>query len=204
VLLFQLDDLGAAAVQSMKPAAFLILTTSQGNHQAWLAVEGWSDIADFGWRLKKAAGADPSASGATRVAGTVNFKRKYEPDFPTVIVLEARAGGIVRAQSLDALGLVAAADDPVREISAQFRHAGDKWPSYEGCVEGAPPAHNNSDQRDISRADFTWCVIAADWGNAAPNIAGRLMQLSTKAKENGEAYATLTAQRAVAVVRARR
>ena len=34
----QLDDLGGSGVERVRRAAFLILTTSAGNHQAWVAV----------------------------------------------------------------------------------------------------------------------------------------------------------------------
>ena len=44
---------------------------------------------DFARRLRKGTGADPTASGATRVAGSLNFKDKYAPDFPRVAI---RAG----------------------------------------------------------------------------------------------------------------
>jgi hypothetical protein len=75
-VLVQLDDLKtAAAPAKVKPVAFLALHTSPGNHQAWIAVSDPGD-ADFARRLKKGAGADPTASGATRVAGSVNFKDK--------------------------------------------------------------------------------------------------------------------------------
>jgi hypothetical protein len=63
---------------------------------------------DFSRRLRKGSGADASASGATRVSGTVNYKRKYEPDFPTVAILQAFPGRIVTPQQLHVLGLVAA------------------------------------------------------------------------------------------------
>ena len=56
---------------------------------------------------RKGAGADPTASGATRVAGTAIFKRKYEPDFPIVAIAAAQPGLIVTGSQLEALGLVA-------------------------------------------------------------------------------------------------
>lgn len=97
--LVQLDDLGAAALHRLESVAFLTLCTSPGNHQAWVAVQLTSmssantEVAkDLARRLRKGTGADLSASGATRVAGTVNYKRKYEPDFPTVAVLSAFPG----------------------------------------------------------------------------------------------------------------
>ena len=191
-LLIQLDDLDATALARVASAAFLVLATSPGNHQAWVAVEG-SD-ADLDRRVKKAAGADPSASGATRIAGSVNYKRKYDPNFPTVaIVRSARVGGVTVAE-LDAMGLVATA--PARASRVRPLVNTRAWPSYERCLAGAPLARTG--RHDSFRADFTWCLIAADWGHSAEDIAARLLQVSDKAQKNGEAYATLTAQRAAA------
>jgi hypothetical protein len=51
---------------------------------------------------------------------------------------------------------------------------------------------------DISRADFIWALMAARRGHGAEAIAERLMEKSSKAKENGEPYARITAQNAVA------
>jgi hypothetical protein len=64
--------------KALGEAAFLTLTTSPGNHQAWVAVsdiKNDEDAKDFSRRLRKGMGADKTASGATRVAGTVNYKR---------------------------------------------------------------------------------------------------------------------------------
>ena len=58
--------------------------------------------------LAERAGADPTASGATRVAGTANFKAKYAPEFPIVPIAAAELGRIVSRGQLAALGLVAA------------------------------------------------------------------------------------------------
>jgi hypothetical protein len=54
------------------PLAFMIIQTSPGNHQGWLAVEGANP--DLVRGLRKGAGADQTASGTTRVAGTQNFR----------------------------------------------------------------------------------------------------------------------------------
>jgi hypothetical protein len=78
---------GSAGPTRLGEAAFLLLETSPGNHQAWVAVSGLNtpeEAKDSSRRLRKGTGADHSASGATRVAGTSNYKRKYEPNFPTV------------------------------------------------------------------------------------------------------------------------
>src|SRR5208337_2995242 len=96
--LVQLDDLDQVALSRVGDAAFLTIQTSPGNHQAWVGVSGLDDTQgakDFARRLRKGVGADPSASGATRVAGTTNYKRKYEPSFPTVTILQALPGRVM-------------------------------------------------------------------------------------------------------------
>src|ERR1700677_4623542 len=91
VAFIQLDDLTAAALTRLAPAVFLTLETSPGNFQAWVAMKGEDDN-DFGRRLRKGTGADATASGATRVAGSLNFKDKYAPNFPRVAVRQVNAG----------------------------------------------------------------------------------------------------------------
>ena len=101
--LVQLDDLDQAGLSRVGEAAFLTLQTSPGNHQAWIAVSGLdnaADAKDFARRLRKGAGADPTASGATRVAGTTNYKRKYEPDFPPLLSLLLPPAVLPRLPSL--------------------------------------------------------------------------------------------------------
>ena len=80
----QLDDLKADMLARLAPAVFLILKTSPANFQAWVAMSGAEDK-DFARRLRKGTGADATASGATRVAGSLNFKDKYAPNFPRVV-----------------------------------------------------------------------------------------------------------------------
>jgi hypothetical protein len=198
--LVQLDDLDGAALERLKDVAFLTLATSPGNHQAWVAFSGVApaDARDLGRRLRKGTGADLSASGATRVAGTVNYKRKYEPEFPTVTVVSATPGRMVTLQTLVQLGLLARPEVVARATPLRVSPSGERrWPDYQRCVNGAPLNHGKSSP-DISRADFFWCLMAAQRGWGEEEIAARLMELSAKARENGEAYARLTAQNATA------
>ena len=102
----QLDDLNAEKLAPLAPAVFLTLETSPGNFQAWVALKGVEDP-DFARRLRKGTGADATASGATRVAGSLNFKDKYAPVFPRVAIRHAQAGRMARAAELQSLGLVA-------------------------------------------------------------------------------------------------
>src|SRR5579871_1025442 len=201
----QLDDLKKDALQRVESVSFLGLETSPGNYQAWVAMPACdAGGEDFARRLRKGAGADPTASGATRIAGSLNFKDKYAPDFPRVEIAASVPGLRVSKDQLAALGLVAAPErrepNPVR---VSLRNASvKKWPSYTRCLQGAPPNHGGT-APDVSRADFTWCMTAIDWGWGIEETAARLMELSTKAKENGEKYTLLTAQNAAAAVERR-
>ena len=156
--LVQLDDLSEAVLERVRSAAFLILATSAGNHQAWVAVPECGP--EFTRRLRQGSGADPSASGATRIAGSLNFKRKYAPDFPSVSIVQAALKRTATCAELEALGLVAAASSklplPSRRVSPQSQVK--PWPNYERCLRNAPLAHN-SDKPDVSRADFTFCLL---------------------------------------------
>ena len=198
VELMQLDDLSGARLERLWAVAFLILATSEGNHQAWIAVPGGD--ASLGRRLRQASGADPSASGATRVAGSVNFKRKYAPDFPTVCILQATPHRTVTEAELEALDLVAGPE--AMALSQRRRASGRRakqWPSYERCLQNAPCARD-SDRPDVSRADFTFCLLAIDWGWSVAATCQRLLEKSSKARENGPAYACRTVERAAAVI----
>ncbi|HKV54717.1 MAG TPA: hypothetical protein VJN94_08735 [Candidatus Binataceae bacterium] len=50
----------------------------------------------------------------------------------------------------------------------------------------------------MSRADFTWCRTALAWGFSVDEVAERLMEESSKAREagQGERYARSTAENA--------
>lgn len=196
--LVQLDDLDRAALQRVRSARFLILRTSPGNHQAWVAVR--DGVPDFARELRRGTGADRSASGAARCAGSINFKRKYAPDFPAVTLVQASPQCCPTRAELRALGLVADSDPPLTaplRVSSGGRALA--WPSYERCVANAPPAHGQ-DRPDISRADFTFCLLAIDWGWDVEQVTQRLLLLSRKARQNGEAYARRTAEAAAAAL----
>jgi hypothetical protein len=213
----QLDDLDAAKLSRVGEAAFLTLETSPGNHQAWVAVSGLTtpeEAKDFARRLRKGAGADHSASGATRVAGTANYKRKYEPDFPTVRINSTAPGRTVTKEQLEAMGLVAAPEPeittpafttrtPQGRIGQQSSTRAKVWPDYARSLAGAPPSRDGSGP-DRSMADFTWCMTAIDWGWSIEDTAQKLPEVSEKAHERvqlrDEGYPLITAQNAAAAV----
>ena len=201
VSFIQLDDLAAEQLARLAPAVFLILETSPGNFQAWLALAGREDK-EFARRVRRGTGADATASGATRVAGSLNFKDKYAPAYPRVAIREARAGHRTTATQLDELGLVAPAEDFAALPPA--RTGGNRtWPSYAHALDGAP-VDSEGLGPDRSRADFVWCMTAITWGFGVDATAERLIEESSKARANGKSYAEQTARNAALAVERRR
>jgi hypothetical protein len=202
VQFLQLDDLDTVRLQRVTPAAFLAIETSPENFQAWVAIPAGSADGKFARQLRKGTGADLTASGATRVAGSRNFKAKYAPEFPMVRMVHRADGLTVTPAQLDSLTLVAAPERyqaPAR-VSTGRRTTGAKaWPSYDYCLSRAE-AKNDGSGPDISRVDFTWCLTALDWGWGTEATAAQLLELSDKAKADGSAYAELTVQRAAAAL----
>jgi hypothetical protein len=205
VTFLQLDDLAADPLARLAPAVFLTLETSPGNYPAWLALPGRDDK-DFARRVRRGTGADATASGATRVAGSVNFKEKYAPNYPRVAIHDERGGGVTSPTELMQLGLVAPPEDhaplpPARSHAVPGCNR--KWPSYSHALDGAP-LDSEGHGPDRSRADFVWCMTAATWGFGVSETAERLMEESSKARTNGKTYAETTARNAAAAVERRR
>jgi hypothetical protein len=211
-LLIQLDDLDRATVEKIKALAFMVIRTSAGkdgggNYQAWVAVNDApaekEAAKEFVRRVKKASDADGEASGSTRIAGSLNFKTAYAPNFPRVEIMHTNAGHMTTIAALEQAGFVAAREQPRPPRPAlapptgryPSRPAGwRQWPSYEICLNGAPKGTSGNPKRSL--ADFTWCRTAIEWGWSKEATASHLMEVSTKAKENGRGYAELTAERA--------
>jgi hypothetical protein len=185
-------------LERVRAAAFLVLQTSPGSHQAWVAVEGGDR--DFTRRLKIGTQADLTASGSVRVAGTFNYKRKYAPNFPRVTIEEVHPGRTMARAELEGMGIVAPAP-PRPEAPASPLRCSDwlhrpAWPSYERCLDEA-----SNRGRKRSSADFTFCCIAIDHFKPTPEeTAAKLLEVSSKARENGEAYAVDQAMSAAAKV----
>ena len=205
----QLDDLTETTLDRVRPVAFLTVRASPGNHQAWIAVpkfESDQDRKDFTRRVKEQVAADSSATGSVRLAGTSNFKSKYIGNYPQVSIIDAAPRRMTTPAALEALGLVAPEDltsTVVRlDTSRNSNRLGNErsWPDYELCVKGAPFAREGGPDR--SKADFTWCMMAAQRGHSIEDVAARLLEVSSKAQENArrhdEGYALVTAQNAAA------
>ncbi len=210
--MIQLDDLDRATVEKIKPLAFMVIRTSHGkdgtgNHQAWVAVKDApadkEAAKEFVRRVKKASAADGEASGSTRIAGSINFKTTYAPEFPRVEITHTNGGHMTSMAALEQAGFVATLEQPRPPRPALAARTGGyrsrppgwrQWPSYEMCLNGAPKGTSGKPKRSL--ADFTWCRTAIEWGWSKEATASHLMEISTKAKENGISYAELTAERA--------
>ena len=195
-VLAQLDDVKDKPMQQhLARFAFLTIETSPGNRQLWLAIA--DPEPDTRRRLKKAVGADAHASGAVRLAGTANRKPKYAPNYPMVRLVARQPGRMVTRFELEFAGLLPEIrDEPLPRLIA--RRAPRRWPSYDKVLQGAPRGGDLGEQRYA--ADFTFAMIAIDWGWSPEETAARLLEESTKAQENGEEYARRTAVNAAAAV----
>jgi hypothetical protein len=184
----------------VRPISLFALQTSPQGRQAWIAMDAPHDR-DFTRRVRKATGADLMASGATRIAGSLNFKERYAPDFPRVQLTHASPGLIVTKDQLESLGLVAPPPvfrtGPVR--ASLTRSGVKKWPSYQRCIDGAPLNHKGTGP-DRSLADFVWSKTALEWGWSIEETAARLCEESPKAREREERYALTTVQQAALAV----
>ena len=211
----QLDDLEADPAQKLRPYSFLVLCTSPGSFQAWLALSDVPSDNDvlkaYKRRLKRGVGgADKSATGATRIAGSFNFKTKYAPNFPLVEMTYVNAGHTVTMAELEQAGLVAPpeeADIAPGSVPQQFRPARStavrKWPDYQRALSGAP-LNRAGDGPDRSLADFMWCKWALERGWSVEETAARLIEVSEKAggqaRGGDEGYARVTAWNAARAV----
>lgn len=197
----QLDDLSSSQVDRVRAMSFLVLETSPVSFQAWLAAKDAD--ADTARRVKKAAGADPNASGATRLAGSHNFKSKYAPNYPRVLLHAVAPGRVVTAEELHRANLIAqeecARHRPRHAPVTRATHRFLEWPSYSRCLADAPFAKNH-EGKDRSAADFEFCLISIDRGWSIEGTANELMHESEKAKTLGHRYALFTAKRAAAIV----
>jgi hypothetical protein len=203
VTLMQLDDLSREKLARVAPAMFLGIETSPGNFQAWLALAG-SEDKEFTRRVKRGAEADMGASGATRIAGSLNLKQKYAPNYPRVAIRVVQTGHMTNAAELKQLGLVAPPEEfaPLPTSPARFeKRSGHTLPSYEVAVGFAPMNRAGTD-KDYSAADIGWCITAIRRGFGVGETTAMLLEVSEHARHpsNGKRYAERTARKAAAYV----
>jgi hypothetical protein len=216
VTFVQLDDLKADQLERVRPASFLIFSTSPGNYQAWVAVSGYSgDTVDLCRSVRTALGAgDHAATGSTRIAGSENFKSKYAPEFPMVRIVHGVPGRVMKPEQLQGMGLLADPEParafaigtdvcknaPARVSPAKYDRP---WPSYQITLSRTRARRDGSGP-DRSLADFNWAMTCCTGGKSIEDTIAKLMEVSANAQERAargdEGYARITVQNAAAAV----
>jgi hypothetical protein len=131
------------------------------------------------------------------MAGICNYKRKYGPNFPEVKILQAAPGRLTTKAQLESFGLLAPPEPIAETPSFQFRGSlsgSRQWPDYQRALSGAKLNHAKTGP-DISGVDFYYSLMCAQRGFSVQEIAGALMDLSSKAQVDGQRYADRTAKR---------
>ena len=128
----------------------MTLYTLPGNCQVWLAVSDGPKESDreaakrFRTRVRRGAGADHSATGAVRIAGSLNFKAKYAPAFPVIVLGHVNPGRTIATDRLEEAGLIAP-DEPEQprasvpgDIAAVRSQVSRYWPDYRQALRARP------------------------------------------------------------------
>ena len=218
-LLIQLDDFTAEKAAQIEPYAFMTVCTSPGNYQVWLAISDGPQESDretaklFRTWVRRGAEADHSATGAVRIAGSINFKQKYAPAFPMIELARVDAGKTVTIAALEKAGLLISREAPPSlppatvppSVSRQKVQASGPWhwPDYQQSLRGAPLKGDGTPDRSL--ADFMWCKWAIQRGHGIKETAEKLAEVSAKAQERirmrgDHGYTLLTARNAAAAV----
>jgi hypothetical protein len=170
----------------------MTIRTSPGNYQVWLAVSDGPKESDkeaareFKTRVRRGAGADHSATGATRIAGSLNFKSKYAPAFPRVEITRTNAGSFTTVARLESAGLLAPQEQPMPPASSAPQKsprpaAGRYYPDYQQVLRGAPKKADGTPDR--SKADYFYCKYGDERGFTVDEMAAKLPEVSEHAKE---------------------
>ncbi|MBV8362114.1 MAG: hypothetical protein JO189_29905 [Deltaproteobacteria bacterium] len=218
-LLIQLDDFTAEQAAQIEPYAFMTVCTSPGNYQAWLAISDGPQHSDreaaklFRTWVRRGAGADHFATGAVRIAGSINFKQKYAPAFPMIELAQVHASRTVTTAVLEKAGLLISREEPpslppatVPPSVSQLKVPASEpwqWPDYQQSLRGAPLKDDGTPDRSL--ADFMWCKWAIQRGHGIKETAEKLAKVSAKAQERirmrgDHGYTLLTARNAAAAV----
>ena len=157
-------------------------------------------------RVRKALGGldDKSASGATRIAGTENWKQKNLPEPPVVTIVHAVPGRVMTPEQLEQMGLLAP-PEPVKAPASPPRVSETqntrRWPSYEISLMRAKKRKDGMPDR--SDADFKWCLTALTGGKTIGDTEAKLLEVSERAKERRDrdpGYIRVTVENAARIV----
>jgi len=205
--LIQVDDCSREVVERLRPFAFLVIETSPGSYQVWLALA--PDIGDASRKairdrlLRKFKDNGEEANGGAynslRLPGCLNAKEKYRQvfgSFPRVALIYVALGRICSSLELEQAGLLAA---PIERPKPPIIPSTAKLPT------GAMPDYNNylSDAGgDRSRADIRWAMASLGAGFPHYAVVSQLEAMSGKAQGRRDDYARKTVENAAAFVAA--
>jgi hypothetical protein len=184
--LIQVDDVTAAQLEQLRPFALLGKETSPQSYQVWLSVT--SDKDETRKRLLEKLGADTSASGATRIAGSINRKPKHREEPPRVSLVFVNKGRIVTVSELEQAGLLAPKTEPKRAAEPQqtpITGARQVFPSYTKCLQ--------SKDGDRSRADASFLKICEQRGINNQDAIAELKRVADRPKLDRDDYISRTA-----------
>lgn len=215
VSIVQLDDIDEPMSYRLAAHACCITETSPNNFQAFVALAGPipdSELEHVRHRLIAAAKADKMASGAGRIAGSLNVKEKHRrPDgtFPRVRLASVKHNYWATVEDLEADELLAnlplTPSNPKQDMSAttmpslsgvlrprkrRLRRA----PSYDRCVDSV--RRKEDGEIDRSAVDYLFAVTCLDWGFSPEQTADLLRRHSPKAAERSDDYTSRTVFRA--------
>lgn len=199
-LFIQLDDINAAAVGLISEFSFLVIETSPGNYQAFVAISKLNNKLEgesIRRQLIKIVSADEGATGAVRLAGSLNVKEKHRTAdgiFPRVKLISVAHGRIFTASELIAAGLIE--DLPIDlppQISTKFNAKKSRLrraPIYEMAVGAVKPKQDGNIDR--SAVDAHYAVVCLDWGFTIEETISLLRTNSPKAAERSDGYVEKT------------
>ena len=206
----QIDDAPAAVVERLRPYAFMIVETSPGNYQVWIAVEpiaseeAFKSLRDRLLRKLKQTGANGGAYGAVRWPGSLNCKPKRQREdgtFPQVRIVQVALGRFTTKKQLHGAGLLAPYVPPPPISGLSTRRGSDRvpsvWPDYEAELRAA---RKDDGKPDRSKADIRWAIKCLREGWSESEVAARLSTLSGKAKGRRDRYAEKTVRKAARIV----
>lgn len=202
--LVQLDDMTEAQARDLAPYSFLVLETSPKNFQCWIAIKAGTK--EDSRRLREGCAADLSASSATRLPGSYNFKPKYAAAPPLVRIERVNFNRVCTVQELENAKLMSDKKTAPRPVphgpqSDFFPVQRAVWPSYERCLNDAPNSRSH-EGKDRSYADFNFCVLSASRGFEFDAIVAKLREVSEKARDSKSEYVLSTVRNAIKRVRA--
>lgn len=193
----QLDDLTPENALLMEPYSCCVIETSPNNFQAFVVLTGMNGKTETDTvrrSLIKYAHADEGASGAARLAGSLNVKEKHrrvDGSFPRVRLTKVSHGLILTPSELSAAGLLQDLPVPtIRPVQSAIKKRRRRPPIYALAVDAVRPKDDG--EVDRSAVDFHYAVVCLDWGFTYEDTVRLLRANSPKAMERDDDYAERT------------